>query len=447
MPATGQIESSQEINRIKSQVRQTLRERPQETMEWLWEAVDKDPVKFTAILYDWEGIHARPDQVEPDGDWSIWLVMAGRGWGKTRTAAEWVRKQIDQGIKRIALIGATAADARDVMVEGESGVLAVCPPYDKPVYEPSKRRVTWPSGAVATVFTADEPDRLRGPENEAAWCDEIATWRHVQEAWDNIAMGVRVGISRTIITTTPRPIKILRDMIKRDDVTMTRGRTHENLQNLSTSFRKQIMAQYEGTRIGRQELYGELLEDIPGALWSRKLIDSCKIEISDLPDMRRIVVGVDPAASSKETSDHTGIIVAGLGTDGLGYVLEDHSLRGTPARWAKAVTDAYYATEADKIIAEKNQGGEMVEHTLRSHDDALPIKLVSASRGKRTRAEPISALYEQGKVKHLRSNNLTQLEDEQCTWDGSGDSPDRMDACVWALTELMTGKKSSWGPA
>jgi phage terminase large subunit-like protein len=385
-----------------------------------------------ALLYCWEE-WARPEQLPPPGDWSIWLILAGRGFGKTRSGAEWVRAE-SKVAPHIALVAPTAADGRDIMVEGEAGIMSVFPDDERPLYEPSKRRVTFKNGSQATVYSADEPDRLRGPSHHAFWADEIASWKY-PEAWDMLMLTLRLGKARGVATTTPRPIKLLRELIKRNgnDVAVTKGTTYDNLHNLSPAFRAQIIAQYEGTRLGRQELNAEILDDVPGALWTRNLIEQQRV--TKAPDMRRIVVAVDPAASNTEQSDHTGIVVCGLGTDGNGYVLEDASMRGTPAQWAAKACDMLDDWKADRIIAEKNQGGDMVTHTLQSHRGNAPVKLVHASRGKRARAEPVSALYEQGKIHHV--GVFEMLEDEQCTWDGAGDSPDRMDALVWGMTELM----------
>lgn len=385
-----------------------------------------------ALLYCWEE-WARPEQVQPDWDWSVWLILAGRGYGKTRTGAEWVRQEI-QRAPHVALVAPTAGDCRDIMVEGEAGILNVFPPSERPSYEPSKRRVHFHNGAQATLYSADEPDRLRGPSHYAFWADEIASWKY-PEAWDMLMLTLRLGGARGVATTTPRPIKLIRDLVERseNDVHVTKGTTYDNLHNLAPAFRQQIIQQYEGTRLGRQELNAEILDDVPGALWTRGLIE--KQRIKQAPSLRRIVVSVDPAASNTEESDHTGIVVCGLGTDGHGYTLEDASMRGTPAQWAAKVCELFDYWQADRIIAEKNQGGDMVTHTIQSHQRNAPVKLVHAARGKRARAEPISALYEQGKIWHVGAFEM--LEDEMCTWDGGNDSPDRMDALVWGMTELM----------
>jgi len=381
--------------------------------------------------HDWEQI-ARPNQLAPPGDWRTWLILAGRGWGKTLCGAEWVRQQVYLGKRRIALVAPTAADARDVMVEGESGLLHVFPPRERPVYEPSKRRVTFTNGAIATTYSADEPERLRGPQHDAAWCDEIATWRR-PEAWDMLMFGLRLGDDpRCVATTTPKPIRLVRQLAAEATTVLTRGSTYENRANLAPAFMEQIIARYEGTRLSRQEIMGEMLDDVPGALWQRAMFD----ERRAAPDLIRVVVGVDPAASSGEESDETGIIVAGKGADGMYYVLEDRSCRLSPDGWANRVIAAYDTHRADRVVAEVNNGGEMITQVLRTVRATLPITTVHASRGKATRAEPIAALYEQGKVWHTRP--FDELEDQLCNWTpDSGESPDRLDALVWTLTDLL----------
>lgn len=385
-----------------------------------------------ALLYDW-AFWARPNQLAPTGDWRTWLVLAGRGFGKTRTGAEWARACVESGrYGRLALVAPTAADARDVMVEGESGVLAVCPPNNKPLYEPSKRRLTWKSGAIATVYSADEPDRLRGPQHDAVWGDELAAWRY-PETYDMLMFGLRLGVDpKAVFTTTPRPVRLVRDLLLDTDCTVTRGSTYDNRTNLAPAFYKQIVKKYEGTRLGRQELYAELLDDVEGALWTRAMIKAAAV----LPDMQRVIVAVDPAVTSGEDSDETGIVVAGVGVDGSGYVLADRSCRLSPDGWAKRAVQAYVDFSADRIVAEVNNGGDMVEQVIRTVDRSVPFTKVHASRGKRTRAEPVAALYEQGRISHAAA--FPDLEDQLCGWTPeSGESPDRLDALVWALTELM----------
>lgn len=382
-------------------------------------------------------VYRRPSQATPIGDWRVWLILAGRGWGKTRTGAEFVREQVDLGnTEHVALVGPTAADVRDTMIEGESGLLGVYPKHQRPRYEPSKRRVTFHNGAVASAFTADEPDRLRGPNHDLAWADELAAWRY-PEAWDMLMFGLRIGkFPRVVATTTPKPIPLIRRLLVQDDgsVFVTRGSTFDNASNLARSFLSEVLARYEGTRLGQQELYAEVLDDIEGSLWNRDMLENNRV--SQLPEIVRTVVAVDPAAGSKADNAETGIVVVGLGEDGHGYVLDDRSVRGTPNDWGTAAVAAYHANKADRIVAEANQGGDMVSHTLRTVDSNVPIKLVHASKGKRTRAEPVAALYEQGRVHHLGFH--AQLEDQLCSWvPDHAVSPDRLDALVWGVTELI----------
>ncbi len=407
-----------------------------------------------ALLYDWR-FWARPKQLAPPtsgpgADWTTWLVLAGRGFGKTRCGAEWLRAQVcgvtplSRGhARRVALVAETAADPRDVMVEGESGLLAVHPPEFRPLYQPSKRRLVWPNGARATLYNAVEPDQLRGPQHDLAWADELAKWRYAEATWDQLQFGLRQGPRpRQCVTTTPRPIKTLKSIIEDPDTVITRGTSTENLANLAPAFIKRIIKRYEGTRLGRQELNGELLEDIPGALWTRARLD--ELRVAKAPELARIVVAVDPAAGSAEANDQTGIVVAGLSPDGHGYVLEDLSLRGSPDAWGRAAVAAYRRWQADRLVAEVNHGGEMVEHVIRTVDAAVSYKALRASRGKVARAEPVAALDEQGQVHHVGA--FAELEDQMCAMtadfdrSSAGFSPDRVDARVWALTELMLGR-------
>lgn len=393
--------------------------------------------RLTALLqearYRWT-LRARPSQLPPSGDWRVWLVMAGRGYGKTRTGAEWVRSLAEQGkASRIALVARTPADVRDIMIEGESGLLAICPPDNRPHWSPSLRRLTWPNGVIAITYSGFDPDMLRGPQHDAAWCDELASWKYAQATWDNLMLGLRLGSDpRCVVTTTPRPIPLVKDLVKRATTHVTRGSTYDNLSNLAPAFADQIIRQYEGTRLGRQELYAEILDDNPGALWQRQQIDDCRVMRA--PDLVRIVVGVDPEASSAEGSAETGIIGAGVAANGHYYVLDDASLRASPDGWARAAVTMYNRLSADRIIGEQNNGGEMVESTVRTVDKLVSYKAVHASRDKHTRAEPIAALYEQGKVHHV--GMFAELEDQMCQWTPGDKSPDRLDALVWAITEL-----------
>jgi phage terminase large subunit-like protein len=390
-----------------------------------------------ALECDWRSV-ARPEQLPPDGDWSTWLILAGRGAGKTRTGAEWTRSLAEAAsVPRIALVGPTAADARDTMVEGESGLLAICPNSNRPTYEPSKRRLTWPNGVQATLFSSEEPERLRGPQFGAAWCDELCAWRNVKDTWSNLQFGLRLGKKpRQVVTTTPKPIKLLRELIASPDTVVTRGSTYDNRENLAPSFLSQIVKRYEGTRLGRQELNAEILTDVQGALWTREMLEDGRRDKVNMPPLRRIVVAIDPAVSTGEQADETGIVVAALGVDDHGYVLEDGSGKFSPIDWARRAVGLYRRWNADRIVAEANQGGLMVEQTIRTVDRNVSFKSVHASRGKITRAEPIAALAEQFRIHHVGA--FPELEDQLCTFAaGSSESPDRLDAMVWAFTELM----------
>jgi predicted phage terminase large subunit-like protein len=383
----------------------------------------------------------RASQRAPAGDWTFWLLLAGRGFGKGFAGASWVLDAVDSGEARhIALIAPTAADARDTMLEGPSGILTLSPDYNRPVYEPSKRRVTWQNGATATLFTSEEPNRLRGPNHDLAWLDELCAWQNMQETFDMAMLTLRMGKQpRVCITTTPRPSKLLKDLISRDgrDVRVVRGSTFENEKNLAPSFLAQITSRYGGTRLGRQELNAEVLEDVPGALWTIDMLEEARIAPNLVPAFKRCVVAIDPAVSTGENSDETGIVVAGVAENGLAYVVEDASGRYQPADWARKAISLYRKWSADRIIGEINQGGQLIETTLRAVDGNIPFRGVHAKRGKIVRAEPVSALYEQGKVKH--AGVFSELEDQLCTYAGGSDSPDRLDALVYALSDLMLG--------
>lgn len=409
------------------------------------------------LRYFWP-FWARPNQVVPEGDWTTWLILAGRGFGKTRVGSETIRSwacgttPLSGGqYKRIALVAETAADARDVMVEGESGILTCHPKDFRPVYEKTNRKLTWPNGAVAYLYNATEPDQLRGPQHDCGWVDELAKFRYMQETWDQLQFGMRLGVHpKIIVTTTPRPLPLVRKLLADSDTFVTRGSTLDNEDNLAKSTIKQLYDRYGNTRLGRQELEGEILEDIPGALWSRSSIDDSRVV--EAPELDRIIVAVDPAASSDEGADENGIVVVGLARDkdgyARGYVLEDGTIRGSPEEWAATAVRLYRKWEADKIIAEKNNGGEMVGSVIKSVDRSVPFNLVHASRGKHVRAEPISALYEQGRVHHV--GRFDKLEDQMCQFsidnirDANTGSPDRVDALVWGLTEIfdkITGRR------
>lgn len=404
-----------------------------------------------AVLTNWP-LWARASQLPPPGDWRVWLIMAGRGFGKTRAGAEWVRMIAERDHSaRIALVASSLHEARSVMVEGESGLMAVSPPYARPRYEPSLRRIVWPGGAQALLYSAAEAEALRGPQHSHAWCDEIAKWDDNQgqarKCWDNLMLGLRLGQAPQIVaTTTPRAVPLVRRLMAQvgtdEDIVLTRGSTLENEANLPGRFIADVTREFGGTLLGRQELGGELIDDLPGALWTRGLLEACR-ETGAMPGMTRVIVGVDPPASAD--GDACGIIVCGLGDDGVARVLADASVeKPSPERWARAVAETARAWSADRVVAEANQGGAMVEAVLRAASATLPLRLVHASRGKAARAEPVAALYESGRVRH--AGLFARLEDELCgllaggTYQGPGRSPDRADACVWALTELMLGR-------
>ncbi len=404
-------------------------------------------IEAEQLLHDWEFL-ARPDQLPPPGDWRTWLFLAGRGAGKTRSGAEWIRAKVKAGYQRLALIAPTSADARDVMVEGTSGILSVSWQHDRdragklvglPNYEPSKRRLTWGNGAMATLFSAEEPERLRGPQHDAIWADELAAWKNAQDTWDMAMFGLRLGVNpQVMVSTTPKPIPLLRALLRDPTTEVTRATTYSNRANLADAFLAQIVKKYEGTRLGRQELAGELLEEAEGALWNRETIERARLK-GPMPEFRRIVVAVDPAVTAKAESNLTGIVAAALGVDGRGYVLADSSGRYSPDQWARKAIEQFDSLKADRIVAEGNQGGELVRHTIQSVRRNAPVTIVHASRGKQARAEPVAALYEQNRVFHAGTFN--ELEDQMATWEPLGDqpSPDRIDALVWALTSLMLG--------
>jgi phage terminase large subunit-like protein len=372
-------------------------------------------------------------------DWRTWLILAGRGWGKSRTGSEWVRARALGEVCRIALVGLTAADARDVMVEGESGILAVHPQAERPLYEPSKRRLTWPNGSIATCYNASEPDQLRGPQHHYAWVDELAKFPAAQELWDQLAFGLRLGQHpQSVVTTTPRPLPIIKRLMADKGTITTRGRTLDNTSNLAPGAVSALIERYEGTRLGRQELDGEIVDDVPGALWTRDMLD--RTRVAEAPQLARVVVAIDPSGTDgDDEGDAVGIVVAGRGMDGRGYVLADVTCKLSPDAWARVAVTAYHRWQADRIVAERNFGGAMVQTVVRTADRSVPYKEVTASRGKAVRAEPISALYEQGRVSHV--GGLPELEDEMVLFTASGymgeTSPNRADALVWALTEVM----------
>lgn len=419
---------------------------PDERQSWVKKLDPKAAQELAAKPWWFIG---RPEQQQPSGDWSVWLILAGRGWGKTRTGAEWLIDQIlaepktPEGIPtEWAIIAETFGDTRVMCVEGPSGILRVMNRRGMVkdidyIYNRSAWTVVFKDGQRLHMFGADNPDAGRGYNLTGVWADEIAKWRYPYETWnEGIAPALRIGKHpRAVITTTPKPTKLLKEWVTRTDgsVYTTRGSTFDNEDNLSSTALHELKVRYEGTRIGRQELYGEILNDVEGALWNYTLIDPYRI--TELPEMTRIVVSIDPATTSGEDADETGIIVVGKGTDGRGYVIADRSCRDTPLGWANRAIAAYEEFKADRIVAEKNQGGEMVEQTIRTVNPLVPYKGINAKQGKRLRAEPIAALYEQGRVSHL--NTLKELETQMIEWvPDSGYSPDRLDALVHGLAEL-----------
>lgn len=386
------------------------------------------------ILYDWE-VWARPHQLPPPGEWLTWMILTGRGWGKTRTGAEWVTDQAKKGAKHIALIGQTKADVRDTMIElGPSSILKVSNPKFYPKYESSKRRIIWPNGCVGTIYSGDEPDQVRGPSHDRAWIDELAKFKYPQDIWDNLMFGLREGEDmRILITTTPRPIPIIKKLVNDPNTIPTRGSTYENKDNLPKKYFDYVIAPYVGTRLGKQEIEGKILDDNPDALWTRKVIDDNRR--NKFPELVRVVIAVDPEATANEKSSETGIIAIGVCVNGHGWLLGDDSLKASPDEWGNAVVTAYHKYNADRIIGEINNGGDMIEYVIKTVDPNVSYKSVRASRGKYIRAEPVAALYEQGKIHHI--GNFPDLEDQLCEWVPGDKSPDRLDALVWGVTELM----------
>ena len=397
-------------------------------------------------------------QLPPEGDWTTWVILGGRGAGKTRAGAEWVRQQVegngpeDEGeAKRVALVGETVDQVREVMVFGESGILACSPPDRKPVWEAGRKRLAWPNGAIAQVFSAHEPEALRGPQFDAAWVDELAKWKKAQETWDMLQFGLRLGERpRVCVTTTPRNQPLLKEILARESTAVTHAPTEANRAHLAASFLEEVRTRYAGTRLGRQELDGVLLDEVEGALWTLESLDAARVR--DMPEMDRIVVAIDPPVTGHSASDECGIVVAGVVqkgpvSDWRAYVLDDATVRGaSPAAWARVAVAALETWQADKLVAEVNQGGDLVAEVVRQVDPTAPYKAVRASRGKVARAEPVAALYEQGRVHHVGCH--AELEDQMrkmtvTGYEGQG-SPDRVDALVWALHELMVEPSAQW---
>jgi len=409
-----------------------------------------DPKKAEELRFNYR-FWARPEQVPPeDGDWNVFLALAGRGWGKTWAGAQWCREQVKRGKRRIMAVAPTNADLERVMVKGESGFLAICWAGDKtykgvhmgyPEWSPTKRTLSWANGATVTFYSSEEPERLRGPQGDAAWLDEMCAWNKDRETYDMLQFCLRLGKHpRIFITTTPKPTRLLRDILKNPKTLTVRGSTFDNAANLADTYLEAVKTQYEGTRLGRQELYAEVLDEAAGALWNRTMLESCEVDVDDpvafAETLARVVVAVDPAVSANAESDMTGIVVAGIDINGICYVLEDATERLSPEGWATKAVNLFHKYHADRLVYERNQGGDLVKYTLKTVDETLPLKAVHASRGKFARAEPVASLYERGKVKHLRG--LDDLETQMTTWEplGSIGSPDRLDAMVWAITEL-----------
>ncbi len=432
-----------------------LASEPQETALEFVEGLNESALLALPWLFEF---WALPHQLPPDGDWRTWVIMGGRGAGKTRAGSEWVRAEVegarplDKGrSRRVALVGETIDQARDVMVFGESGILACSPPDRRPVWEAGRKRLVWPNGAEAQVFSAYDPESLRGPQFDAAWVDDLAKWKRAEETWDMLQFGLRLGDApRQVVTTTPRNVGVLKAIIANRSTVVTRAPTEANRAFLAASFLEEVRARYAGTRLGRQELDGILMEDAEGALWSGVALEAARVDA--LPVMSRIVVAVDPPVTGHAGSDECGIVVVGAVTEGppqdwCAYVLEDATVSAaSPMQWAQAAIDALERHGAERLVAEVNQGGDLVETVIRQIDPLVPYRAVRAAKGKVARAEPVAALYEQGRVRHVRG--LGGLEDQMCRmttrgYEGRG-SPDRVDALVWALTELMIVPAQTW---
>jgi len=392
-------------------------------------------------------IHQEPPALASGGGpWTTWLVLGGRGAGKTRLGAEWVRAVAngtapygDQRCLNIALVGETEHDVREVMIEGPAGLLQVSPRSERPQWMSSRRRLEWPNGAVGLVFSAEDPEQLRGPQFDAAWCDELAKWRHADATFDMLQFGLRLGARpRQLITTTPRPISLIKRLVADPRAAVTRAATHANAVHLSPAFLNEVLARYAGTRLGRQEIDGEIIEERTDALWTRALIEASRVRVA--PPLLRVVVGIDPPGSSRPGADSCGIVAAGIAEDDHIYVLEDASVAGlNPHGWASKAVALFHRLEADCLVAEVNFGGDMVRAVIQQIDAGVPLRTVRATRGKWLRAEPVAMMYQQGRIRHVYPP-LQALEDEMCDFGlgglSSGASPDRLDALVWAVTEL-----------
>lgn len=418
----------------------------EERVKKLISVAELKPQLISRFTKGWEGwflLKAREAQIIPEGDWSTWVINAGRGFGKTRTGAETVNYMAMTGqAKRIALIGRSAADIRDVIVEGESGILACAHEKDMPQYKASLRRLVWPNGSVATTFSAEEPGSLRGPQHDFAWCDEFAAWSNPEDVWSNLGFGLRLGKKpRAIITTTPRPIPLLKKLIASPSSVVSRGSTLENRANLAPDFTDKVLAEYGNSRIGKQEIFGEVLEDTDGALWNDADIDLAHgvFAMRDCA-ISHVIVAVDPCVTNAYESDECGIVVVGRGDDGRAYILADRTMSGKPAEWANEAIKAFKEFGASYILAESNQGGELVKSVLKQVDTYVPVQLIFSSEGKAHRAEPVSAAFQTGKVG--MNPNLTALSKQMRSWIPYTNmkSPDRLDAMVHGVTELIINR-------
>lgn len=422
---------------------------PAEKRAFLRALRDK-PGAAAALRRKWR-LWARPQQLAPtERDWTIWLILAGRGWGKTRTASEWVREEVAAGRRgRWAFVSQDPADARDVMIEGPSGILAVSRPDERPKYEPSKKRLTWPNGAIANIYSAEDPESLRGPEHDGAWGDEFCAWHYINETLDNLRFGLRITgpkghDPRVVFSTTPKPVMALRNLRNDPDTYVTKGSTYDNERNLAAAFRKAILSKYEGTAKGRQEIWADEINEVVGALWTREILEEHRVEYRADLDLQKVVIAVDPMvkknAKRRQSEPETGIVAFGRSPGGQGYVLGDHSVgKASPDTWARRAIAAVEMHKADYIVAETNNGGDMVEDVIKTRAPHIKVKQVTASRGKWTRAEPIAGLYEQGRISHV--GYFAELETQLCTWSGEDgeSSPDRLDALVWGASDTMLG--------
>jgi phage terminase large subunit-like protein len=431
----------------KQSWKSVLAKLPEEKQRSILAALSEEEV--IALNQDWF-LSARREQFPPPHmNWFIWIILAGRGFGKTWSGANWILNEHQfGGAKESAIVAATSSDLRRNCVEGPSGLIQIAPPWFRPDHKPTQNKIVWPNGTVTHLYTSEKPERLRGPNHDRAWCDEMSYWRYVHQVWDNLMMTMRYGSdNKCVITMTPRPIRIIKDFQERRDVIFSRGSSYDNLSNLSGEF-AEIIKKYKGTHLERQEIYGEITGDVDGALWSRAIIDANRVD--KVPSkMNRVVIGVDPSITGGQYADEAGIVAAGLvgGKEPHGYVLGDYSLRGSPEKWAKKAVWAYHHHSANLIIAERNQGGEMVGEVLKNVDASVPVKLVHASKGKVARAEPVALLDEQHQIHHV--GVFPEMEDEMASF-VPGDiteSPNRVDARVWALSHLMVKSKrgGTWG--